>query len=46
MGYDRTRANMPGAITGGIPPGLDLEWTLFNVWFPSVAPEVKRRQQH
>lgn len=44
MVYDGMRTNMPEAITGGIPPGLDLEWTLFNVSFPAVAPEVKRRQ--
>lgn len=31
MGYDRMRTNRAEAITGGIPPGLDLEWTLFNV---------------
>lgn len=31
MGYDRTRTNTPEANTGGIPPGLDLEWTLFYV---------------
>lgn len=39
--YDGMRTNVPEAITGGIPPGLDSEWTLFNALLPDVAQDVR-----
>lgn len=44
VGYDLMRPSMPERNAGEIPPGLDLEWTLFNALLTTVSPEVKRRQ--
>lgn len=44
VGYDEMRTNTPETITCRIPPGLDLD--LFNISFPAVAKEAKRRQCH
>lgn len=35
------RTNIPEINTVEIPPGLDLEWTLFNALFTTVSPEVE-----
>lgn len=39
--YDGMRTNVPEAITGGIPPDLDSEWTLFNALLPDVAQDIR-----
>lgn len=44
VGYDEMRTNTPEAITGRIPPGLDLD--CIYVSFPAVAQEAKRSQWH